>query len=79
MTDGIELRVREDRYHQAKGRMHAVVDALRATLHRYGMLGHDPPDDTITRRALERHASPIVPMSRELSRGPPECARRRGA
>jgi DNA-binding transcriptional MerR regulator len=50
VTDGIELRVRVDRYHQAKGRLHAVVDALRATLQRYGMLGHDPPDDTNARR-----------------------------
>jgi DNA-binding transcriptional MerR regulator len=50
VTDGIELRVREDRYYQAKGRMQAVVDALRATLQRYGMLGHDPPDNDIDRR-----------------------------
>jgi DNA-binding transcriptional MerR regulator len=50
VSDGIELRVREDHYYQAKGRMQAVVDGLRATLQRYGMLGHDPPDDTITRR-----------------------------
>jgi DNA-binding transcriptional MerR regulator len=37
IDDGVELRVREDRYHQAKGRLAAVTDALRAVLDRYGM------------------------------------------
>jgi DNA-binding transcriptional MerR regulator len=50
VTEGVELRVREDRYYQAKGRMHAVVDGLRTTLQRYGLLGPDPPDDSSTRR-----------------------------
>ena len=44
VADGVELRVREDRFHQTKGRLHAVVDGLRATLQRYGMLDRDPPD-----------------------------------
>jgi DNA-binding transcriptional MerR regulator len=41
VADGVELRVREDRYREAKGRFLAVVDALRETLRRYGLL---PPD-----------------------------------
>ncbi len=36
IEDGIELRVREDRYREAGGRLRAVTDALRATLRRYG-------------------------------------------
>ena len=36
IEDGIELRVREDRYRESGGRLRAVTDALRATLHRYG-------------------------------------------
>ncbi len=41
IDDGIELRVREDRYRESKGRLRAVVDTLRKTLRRYGLSG--PP------------------------------------
>lgn len=37
IEDGIELRVREDRYRESGGRLRAVTDALRTTLHRYGL------------------------------------------
>jgi DNA-binding transcriptional MerR regulator len=50
IADGVELRVRDDRYYEAKGRLNAVVDALRATLQRYGLFGHDPPDASGERR-----------------------------
>jgi DNA-binding transcriptional MerR regulator len=36
IEDGIELRVREDRYRESGGRLRAVTDALRTTLRRYG-------------------------------------------
>jgi DNA-binding transcriptional MerR regulator len=42
IADGIELRVREDRYHQSRGRLHAVVDGVVASLNRYGL---SLPDD----------------------------------
>jgi hypothetical protein len=38
IEDGIELRVREDRYRESAGRLRAVTDALRATLRRYGFM-----------------------------------------
>lgn len=41
IADGIELRVREDRYYRAKGRLAAVAEAVRAALARYGLLGDD--------------------------------------
>jgi hypothetical protein len=37
IEDGIELRVREDRYRESAGRLRAVTDTLRTTLHRYGL------------------------------------------
>jgi DNA-binding transcriptional MerR regulator len=43
VADGVELRVREDRYLAAKGRIAAVVDALGAELRRHGLLGNEPP------------------------------------
>lgn len=39
IDDGIELRVREDRYRESKGRFRAVVDTLRMALRRYGLSG----------------------------------------
>ena len=42
IEDGVELRVREDRYREARGRLRAVIDSLRATLRRYNL----PPDDS---------------------------------
>lgn len=42
IADGVELRVREDRYREAKGRLRAVADTLRMTLSRYGL--GDPKD-----------------------------------
>lgn len=43
IDDGIELRVREDRYRESKGRLRAVIDTLRMTLRRYG-LSHNEQD-----------------------------------
>lgn len=43
IVDGVELRVREDRYREARGRLQSVVETLRATLDRYG-LGHPKGD-----------------------------------
>ena len=37
IEDGIELRVREDRYRESTGRLRAVTDTLRTTLRRYGL------------------------------------------
>ena len=37
IEDGIELRVREDRYRESAGRLRAVIDTLRTSLRRYGM------------------------------------------
>ncbi|HYI14878.1 MAG TPA: helix-turn-helix domain-containing protein [Thermomicrobiales bacterium] len=37
IEDGIELRVREDRYRESAGRLRAVTDTLRTTLRRYGL------------------------------------------
>lgn len=45
VEDGVELRVREDRYREARGQLRAIVDALRPTLKRYGLSPPDPPDD----------------------------------
>jgi DNA-binding transcriptional MerR regulator len=42
IADGIELRVREDRYHESRGRLRAVVDTVIASLNRYGL---SPPED----------------------------------
>jgi DNA-binding transcriptional MerR regulator len=41
IEDGIELRVREDRYRESKGRLRAVIDTLRTTLGRYGLAQRD--------------------------------------
>lgn len=41
IEDGIELRVREDRYREAKGRLSAVIDTLRSALRRYGVAQPD--------------------------------------
>jgi len=38
LEDGIELRLREDRYRQLKGRPAALIDSIRAYLHRGGPL-----------------------------------------
>lgn len=45
IEDGIELRVREDRYRESKGRLRAVVDTLRTTLRRYGLAQADQGDE----------------------------------
>ncbi len=45
IEDGIELRVREDRYRESAGRLRAVTDTLRATLRRYG-LSHKSEDQS---------------------------------
>ncbi|MDQ3547409.1 MAG: MerR family transcriptional regulator [Chloroflexota bacterium] len=45
IEDGVELRVREDRYRESKGRMRAVIDTLRTTLRRYGMSQPDKCDE----------------------------------
>jgi hypothetical protein len=45
IDDGVELRVREDRYRAGKGQLRALVDALRPILRRYG-LGQPSDDDT---------------------------------
>jgi DNA-binding transcriptional MerR regulator len=37
IADGVELRVRDDRYREAKGRFRAVADTLRTVLNRYGL------------------------------------------
>ena len=50
IDDGIELRLRQDRYRQTKGRPGALIDAVRAHLRRHGLLldpgiqEDDPPD-----------------------------------
>ncbi|HEX5167178.1 MAG TPA: MerR family transcriptional regulator [Thermomicrobiales bacterium] len=43
IEDGIELRVREDRYRESKGRLLAVIDTLKTSLRRYGLA--DPRND----------------------------------
>jgi DNA-binding transcriptional MerR regulator len=45
VEDGVELRVREDRYHAAGGRLRAVVDTVRDSLRRYGLSPPEKPDD----------------------------------
>jgi DNA-binding transcriptional MerR regulator len=40
IEDGIELRVREDRYRESKGRLLAVIDTLKTTLRRFGLSDH---------------------------------------
>jgi len=45
IDDGVELRVREDRYHQAKGRLSAVTEAVRHALQRYGLVRDEPDKD----------------------------------
>jgi DNA-binding transcriptional MerR regulator len=37
IADGVELRVREDRFREAKGRLRAVTDTVRTALNRYGL------------------------------------------
>lgn len=37
IEDGIEVRVREDRYRESTGRLRAVIDSVRASLQRYGV------------------------------------------
>lgn len=45
IEDGIELRVREDRYRESKGRLRAVIDTLRTALSRYGLSHADRDED----------------------------------
>lgn len=45
IEDGIELRVREDRFRESKGRLRAVTDALRTTLRRYGLAQPDQGEE----------------------------------
>ncbi|HEX5167324.1 MAG TPA: MerR family transcriptional regulator [Thermomicrobiales bacterium] len=40
IEDGIELRVREDRYRESKGRLLAVIDTLKTSLRRFGLTDH---------------------------------------
>jgi hypothetical protein len=47
IDDGIELRVREDLYREAKGQLRSLVDALRPILRRHG-LAQPSDDDTET-------------------------------
>lgn len=44
IEDGIELRVREDRYREATGRVKAVIDSVSASLKRYGVTRSDIDD-----------------------------------
>lgn len=46
IDDGIELRVREDRYRESRGQLRSIVDALRPILQRYGL---SPPEDSDSR------------------------------
>jgi DNA-binding transcriptional MerR regulator len=45
IDDGIELRIREDRYRESKGRLRAVVDTLKTSLRRYGLSGGERGDE----------------------------------
>ncbi len=45
LEDGIQLRLREDRYRQAKVRPGALVQSVQAFLHQHGVLRHDNQED----------------------------------
>lgn len=45
IEDGVELRVREDRYRESKGRLRAVIDTLRTTMRRYGVSPSEPQEE----------------------------------
>jgi DNA-binding transcriptional MerR regulator len=45
IADGIELRVRDDRYREGRGQLRAIVDSLRPILYRYGLTTRPDADN----------------------------------
>lgn len=48
IADGVELRVRDDRYREGRGQLRAVIDSLRPILQRYGLTQHRTDDSDTT-------------------------------
>jgi hypothetical protein len=45
IEDGIEVRVREDRYRESTGRLRAVIDSMRAAMQRYALTQSHEEDE----------------------------------